>query len=486
MELVIPSLDFTAILPQTIVLCTALIVLFVDLFWSNRTVLGGVSLLGVIAAGVLALVSLPAQGETVRTFQNMAAADRFSLVVTVIVALAATLTILISFAHTERLRIPAGEYFGLLLLASSGMMFVGAATHLMTIFLALEIFSIALYVLAGLNQTDMRSGEAAMKYFMLGGFASAFLLYGMALVFGATGSTSLAGIAAAVPQSGPWDLMLLVGIAMLLIGLAFKVAAVPFHMWTPDVYQGAPTSVTAFMSVGAKAAGFAALLRLLLTTFPALYAQWVWPIAILAVLTMTWGNLAALKQGNLKRMLAYSSIAHAGYILVGVAAGDEGVGGVLFYLLAYALMNIGAFAVLIALERDESDPAGITLDRVAGLFRRKPWLAGAMTIFMLSLAGIPPMVGFLGKLYVFGAAVRADLTWLAVAGMINSVISAYYYLRVVAHMAMSEPAEEIETVRCIGLQVGIALTAVGTVLVGLLPMPLLSMVQGPVGALFGG
>jgi len=486
MELVIPSLDFTAILPQNVVLVTALIVLLIDLFWPNRIALGALSLCGIVAAGVLAVLAMPTPDGPVLAFQNMAVADRFSVSVTIIVLLGAALAVLISLDCTERLGIPAGEYFGLLLLAATGMMVVGAATHLMTLFLALEMFSIALYVLAGLNQADMRSGEAALKYFMLGGFASAFLLYGMALLYGATGSTSLAGIAAAIPPSGPWNPMLLGGIALLLIGFAFKVAAVPFHMWTPDVYQGAPTAVTAFMSVGAKAAGFAALLRLLLTTFPSLYAQWVWPIAILAVLTMTWGNLAALKQGNLKRMLAYSSIAHAGYVLVGVAAGGEGVSGALFYLMAYTFMNIGAFAVLIILERIETDPAGITLDRVAGLFRRKPWLAGAMTIFMLSLAGIPPMAGFLGKLYVFGSAVRADLTWLAIAGMINSVISAYYYLRVVARMAMSEPAEEIEPLRCIGLYVGIALAAVGTVLVGLLPMPLLSMVQGPVGALFGG
>lgn len=485
MELVFPSLNMTAILPQTIVLITALIVLFVDLFWSNRTALGLASLAGVVAAGVLALLSLPADGSAAQAFQNMAVADRFSLIVSFLVALATALTILISLAHTERLNIPTGEYFGLLLLAASGMMFVGAATHLVTIFLSLEIFSIALYVLAGLNQTDVRSGESALKYFMLGGFASAFLLYGMALVFGATGSTSLAGIAAAA-SAGSASPMLLVGIGLLLIGFGFKVAAVPFHMWTPDVYQGAPTSVTAFMSVGAKVAGFAALLRLLLTAFPNLAGQWVWPIAALAVLTMTWGNLGALAQVNLKRMLAYSSIAHAGYVLVGVAAGEEGAGGILFYLMAYTLMNIGAFAVLIALENGDSDSAGVTLDRLAGLYRRKPWLAAAMTIFMLSLAGIPPLAGFLGKFYVFGAAVRAGYMWLAIVGVVNSVISAYYYLRVIAKMALADPAEDVEGLRCVGLSIGTGLAAVGTVLAGVLPMPLLSLVGGTVAVLFGG
>jgi NADH-quinone oxidoreductase subunit N len=387
------------------------------------------------------------------------------------------------------LGLPTGEYFGLLLLAASGMMFVGSATHLITIFLSLEIFSIALYALAGLNHTDSRSGEAALKYLLLGGFASAFLLYGMALVFGATGSTSLAGIATAVSAAaaaGTGTPMLLIGISLMLIGFAFKVAAVPFHMWTPDVYQGAPTSVTAFMSVGAKAAGFAALLRLLLVAFPGLVDIWVWPVAVLAVLTMTWGNLAALAQKNLKRMLAYSSIAHAGYVLVGAAAGGEGAGGVLFYLLAYTLMNIGAFAVLIALERDASEVAGVSLERVAGLFRRKPWLAAAMTIFMLSLSGIPPMAGFLGKFYVFGAAVRAGYMWLAIVGVVNSVISAYYYLRVIARMAMAEPAEDVETLQCAGLRIGTALATVGTVALGLVPMPALAMVGGVVATLFGG
>ena len=240
------------------------------------------------------------------------------------------------------------------------------------------------------------------------------------------------------------------------------------------------------MSVGAKAAGFAALLRLLLTTFPVLDVKWFPVIATLAALTMTWGNLAALSQKNLKRMLAYSSIAHAGYVLVGVAAGEAGVSGVLFYLMAYALMNIGAFAVLIALERADADPAGITLERLRGLFGRKPWLAAAMTIFMLSLAGVPPMAGFLGKLYVFSAAIKTGNSWLAILGVLNSVVSAYYYLRVIARMAMDEPAEAIETPRAAGLGIGMALAAIGTVLVGLWPAPLLALVQGTLATLFGG
>ena len=484
MELVLLHINIGAILPQTIVLATALLVLLVDLFRVDGRALGYLSLAGVIAAGAAAILALPAPGAAAPAFQNMAVADRFSVAISLVVLLAAGSALLLSLQAAGS-RFPAGEYYGLLLLAASGMMFAGAATHLMTIFLSLEIFSIALYALAGINLREARSGEAALKYFVLGGFASAFLLYGMALIYGATGFTALADIAAA-PAAAGGDPLLLAGVGLLLIGFAFKVAAVPFHMWTPDVYQGAPTPVTAFMSVGAKAAGFAALLRLLLTAFPALGAQWAWPAAALAVLTMTWGNLAALRQDNLKRMLAYSSIAHAGYVLVGVAAGPEGAGGVLFYLIAYTLMNMGAFAVLTALERAESEPAGFTLERMAGLFGRRPWLAATMTIFMLSLAGIPPLVGFLGKLYVFGAAVRAGFVWLAIVGVVNSVVSAYYYLRVVARMALAAPAEELEPAPGLGPGIAAALAAAGTVLAGLLPTPLLALVQGTLATLFGG
>jgi NADH-quinone oxidoreductase subunit N len=478
MELALPSINLIPILPQIIVVGAAILVLLLDLVWANKKGLGLLSLAGVVGAGVAAVLILPAPLQPAQTFQNMAAADRFSLLVTLIVAGGAALAILISLDYAARLGIAGGEYYGLLLLAAAGMMFLGAATHLMTMFIAVEILSLSLYVLAGLNRREVRSGESALKYLLLGGFASAFLLYGMALIYGATGSLSLLGIRAAymtssvVPPLG--NTLLLAGLGMLIIGFAFKIAAVPFHMWTPDVYQGAPTSVTAFMAVGAKAAGFAALLRLLATTFAGLQSKWLAAIVILAVLTMTWGNLAAIVQRNVKRMLAYSSIAHAGYLLVGVAAGGEALTSVLFYLAAYTLMNVGAFAVLSALERDA---AGATLDSMRGLFRRNPWLAAAMTIFMLSLAGVPPLAGFLGKLYIFSAAIKANLMWLAIVGVINSVISAYYYLRVVAHMAMEEPAGEPANTRGVGLSVGTALAALGTVVVGLWPAPLLLFLQ---------
>jgi NADH-quinone oxidoreductase subunit N len=271
----------------------------------------------------------------------------------------------------------------------------------------------------------------------------------------------------------------------MLAGLAFKIALVPFHMWTPDVYEGAPTSITAFMSVGAKAAGFAALGRVALYAFGALWLEWLWVVGVLAVLTMTLGNLAALVQTNLKRMLAYSSIAHAGYILVGLVAGNAlGVAGVQFYLLVYAFMNVGAFSVLIAAAR--RGEGGETLDALAGLARRAPWLAAAMALFMLSLAGVPPLAGFFGKLYLFGAAIQADLTWLAVAGVINSVISAYFYLRVVAAMYLHEPAPEAPSGVHPALGVGVGLAAVAVVWLGLWPGPVLEAARSAVAALLGG
>jgi len=474
MELVLPILNVGAIVPQLIVLGTAVIVLLLDLVWSNKKGVGLVALAGVVAAGVVAVVTLPAAGGAVQVFQNMAAADRIANVLILIVAGGAALAILMSLDYTVRLGLPCGEYYGLLLLAAAGMMFLGAATHLMTIFLSVEILSISLYALAGLNRQEPRSGEAALKYFLLGGFASAFLLYDMALVYGATGTTSLAGIRAELAttarglSSNP---MYLIGMGLMIVGFGFKIAAVPFHMWTPDVYQGAPTSVTAFMAAGAKAAGFIALLRLLAGAFPR--SEWGLPVAILAALTMTWGNLAALRQGNVKRMLAYSSIAHAGYLLVGVCAGDERA--ILFYLAAYTLMTVGAFAVLAGLERVGADAGGLTLDSLRGQFKRRPALAAAMTIFMLSLAGIPPLAGFLGKLYVFSAAIRANLAWLAFFGVINSVISAYYYLRVVGRMAQDEPAGETADPRGVGLSIGVALAAIGVVVIGLWPAPLLGL-----------
>jgi NADH-quinone oxidoreductase subunit N len=443
MPIEIPNLNVFALVPSLIVMGTALLALLVDLVVTDKRVLGYLGLLGVVAA---AIVSIVLAGYAPLAFQDMAVSDGYALFFNLVFLVTAGLSILIAIDYLGRHDLEHGGYYALLLFSTGGMMLMAAATDLIVVFLGLEIMSVALYILAGFNRRQFASAEAGLKYFILGAFASAFFLYGAALTYGATGSTNLgeigtwlSGISAA--STDP-DLMAFIGLGLLLVGFAFKVAAFPFQWWTPDVYQGSPTSVTAFMSVGAKAAGFAALIRVLNLAFrdAAYVADWAVAAAVLAVLTMTFGNLAALAQKDVKRMLGYSSIAHAGYVLVGVSAANEsGVRAVLFYLLAYAFMNVGAFAVAGVIER--RDEYSTTLRDYAGLGQREPLLAAAMTLFMLSLTGIPPLVGFWGKLFVFRAVVEAGMSWLAVVGVINSVISAFFYLGVVVQMYMRAPAE---------------------------------------------
>lgn len=473
MNVTISSANLLAIAPPLVVLLAALAVTLADLWVRDKRWLALLGLVGVVAAAVVGVAFRGAVGDAALDFQGMARLDGLAVVLDLVLSVVAGLALLISIDYLERKGVNHGEYYALLLLATAGMMWMAGATDLLVVFLGLEIFSIALYVLVAFNREEVRSLEGALKYFVLGAFASGFFLYGIALTYAAAGTTRLERVVAFLSQSaGPSPLLLLAG-GLLLVGFAFKLALVPFHMWAPDAYQGAPTSVTAFMSVGVKAAGFGALARVLLYAFPGLQAYWVWPVAALAVLTMTLGNLAALAQGSLKRMLAYSSIAHAGYILVGVAAGGEGLGGVLYYLMAYALMNVGAFAVVLALERRED--LDLTLEAVAGLGRHYPWLTAAMTIFLLSLAGVPPLAGFLGKLYVFSAAVKNGLLWLAIVGVLNAVVSAFYYLRVVLVMAFRPPEGERAMASCPALGTALALSAAGTVLLGLWPAPLLQM-----------
>jgi NADH-quinone oxidoreductase subunit N len=437
MSIQIPTLNFIALAPSLIVIATALLVLLLDLAVTDKRVLGYLGLLGIAAA---AGVSLAMTDQSPVAFQAMAVSDGYSLFFNLVFLVTAALSSLIAIDYLGRNDLQRGEYYALLLFSTSGMMLMAAAADLIVVFLGLEIMSVALYILAGFSRGQRASAEAAMKYFILGAFASAFFLYGAALTYGATGTTNLNQIGDWLSRSGmPHDPMALVGLGLLLVGFAFKVAAVPFQWWTPDVYQGAPTSVTAFMSVGAKAAGFAALIRVLHSAFGGLayVADWAVAIAALAALTMTVGNVAALAQKDVKRMLAYSSIAHAGYILVGVAAANDiGIRGVLFYLLAYAFMNVGAFAVACVVE--QRGAFSTTLADYAGLSRREPLLAAAMSVFMLSLTGVPPLVGFWGKLFVFRAAVEAGLSWLVIVGVINSAISAFYYLGLVVQMTMRD------------------------------------------------
>ncbi len=471
------QVSLVPVLPEVILLVTAIAVLAVDTLIGDKRWLTWVGLLGVVLAGGAAyrLASQPPQD-----FQGMAVSDAYTAFFRLIILTATGLGLLVAMnwldAHGEQ----QGEYNGLLLLAALGMTLMAAATHLVLVFVALEVLSLSLYILAGFERERATSGEAALKYLLLGAFSSAFFLYGVALVYAGTGALDFAGIAQAASLTPTF----LIGIALLIVGFGFKVAAVPFHMWTPDVYQGAPTPITAFMSVGAKAAGFAAFLRLFTGTLQAGRATWVPAIAALAVLTMTVGNLAALRQSSLKRMLAYSSIAHAGYILIGLAAANaSGVAAVLFYLFVYAFMNIGAFAVVIALERQgEGD---VLADQARGLARSHPVLAAAMAIFMLALTGIPPLAGFFGKLYLFQAAVEADLAWLAIVGVINSAISAYYYLRVVVAMYMSEEEVPPTVAWRPVLAVVTGIAALLVIIIGLYPGVWLDLAQRGIQAILG-
>ncbi len=471
----IPPLNFAALLPLFIVLGTGLLVVILDLFIADKKSLGWLSLIGVILAAVVSSMQQGIAGFD-PAFQNVAISDGYANFYNLIFLSTAALSILVAMGYLGRVGLQKGEYYALLLFATGGMMVMGMATDLMVVFIGLETMSIALYVMSALNRHSRPSGEAGMKYFLMGAFASAFLLYGMALTYGATGSTNFDEIAS-VLSVGTVAPMAMLGLGLMLVGFAFKVAAVPFQWWTPDVYHGAPTAVTTFMSVGAKAAGFATLMRLLMVSFPASTADWQLAIAVLAVLTMTLGNVAALAQKDVKRMLAYSSIAHAGYLLVGVAAGtQEGVSSVLFYLLVYAFMNIGAFAVVGVLE--QKNAVGTKLSEYAGLATRNPWLAAVMAVFLFSLTGFPPLAGFWGKFYLFRAAVNADLTWLAVVAVINSGIAAFYYLGVVVQMYM-KPAEDGAPESSVQLATQIALVVAGitVVLIGLIPAPVVEMVS---------
>ena len=376
-------------------------------------------------------------------FEGMFVHDGLTVFFTLLFCAIGALAVLMSWNYAKRTRIGQPEYYALLLTAVLGMVIMAASNDLITIFLGLELMSLSLYVMVGFRRNQLESNEAALKYFLLGAFASGFLLYGIALLYGGTGATNLQKIGDFLGDTPlATNPLVLAGGLLVLTGFLFKVAAVPFHMWTPDAYQGAPTSVTGFMSAGAKAAGFAALLRLVLRALPSLAHDWQPLLAVVAMLTMTVGNVAALLQNNVKRMLAYSSIAHAGYVLVAlVAGGSEGYAAAVFYLAVYSFMNLGAFALLTMMGRGSDEP--VLVSDLAGLGFRNPLAGLALTLFMISLGGIPPTAGFMGKILVFGAAVKAGLVWpLVVVGVLNSVVSVFYYLRITVALYMREPEGE--------------------------------------------
>ncbi len=437
--------DLLVLLPLTFLLGWASLLLLADLFIPARKQ-GVMATLAALGLAVSLALTLLQKGATL-AFGGMVVLDGFSVFLNVLFLASGLVAVALAYDYLKHMHLERGAYYILLLFSIGGMMLMSMSADLIIVFLALELLSIPLYVLSGFARPAEKSEEAAVKYFLLGAFASGFVVYGIALVFGAAGTTSFAGIVGAVKTNALLNPSLLtLGGALLLIGLGFKTAVVPFHMWTPDVYHGAPTSVTAFMALGAKAAGFAALLRIFLTLFPSLSADFTPILWVLAALTMFLGNVVAIAQRNIKRMLAYSSIAHAGYLLMAlVPYGHSGLSGdvsasLLFYLAAYGLTNFGVWSVVMLLERAEGK--GLALDDYAGLGRKYPALAASMTVFMLSFAGVPPTLGFVGKFYLFRTVLEGGYIWLALIGVLTSLISAYYYLRVVVIMYMRDGEPE--------------------------------------------
>ena len=416
------------------------------------------------------------QGRTILAFGGMFVLDDFTLFFQWLFLVITAIAALISMRFNERESINRGEYYALLLFACSGMLLMAGSGDLILTFLGIEILSIATYVLAGFKRDDVRSNESSLKYFLLGSFATAFLLYGIALIYGGAGSTNYHSIRAVTQLQGSAQVTTLIGMALLLVGFGFKVATVPFHAWAPDVYEGAPTPVTAFMTVGPKAAGFAALLRVLVEALPSLEPHWSALLWVSAVLTMTVGNVVAILQTNVKRMLAYSAIAHAGYILIGLVAHNRaGLGAVLFYLIVYTVMNAGAFCIILSLSR--KGDFRVNLDDYTGLGHKAPLAAAALSIFLISLAGIPLTGGFMGKVYLFSAALQQGYIGLAVIGVLNSVVSVFYYFRLMVLMYMKESSPGQPEPDPISLPVlGITLVAaLGVLWLGIYPAPFLNL-----------
>lgn len=470
MQIALQNVNLWAIMPSLILICFGMGLLLINVFLPRGTTKHAVwiSLIGLAVTG---LFVFKGWGNPQYGFNDAVALDNFAAFFNITFLVAAALTILMSDDYLRREGYPVSEYYPLVLFTTAGAMWMASGTDMMTIFLGLEVMSVSLYVLAGFFRGQVRSNEAGLKYFLLGAFSTGFLLYGIALIYGATGSTKLAQIGVYLNAHASLldNPMTLAGLVLLSIGFLFKIAAAPFHMWTPDVYEGAPTPITAFMSAGPKAAAFAAFLRILEYCFFSLKPEWTAMLWVLAVLTMIVGNVIAISQTNIKRMLAYSSIAHAGYAMVGLVAANEiGYSGILFYLLAYSFMNIGAFAVLVLAGKKGED--NLTLEGFSGFGYKRPFLGVAMAIFLFSLMGLPPTAGFAGKFYVFAGAVKAGYLWLAVIGVLNSAVSLYYYLRVMVYMYFRDPVEDFAWVSMpVSVTVSIILAIAGSLYLGIVP-----------------
>jgi NADH-quinone oxidoreductase subunit N len=482
----IPLADLATILPELLVVFAACVLFVLDPVMPASKK----DFLAWMCVGTLVVcffVTAAGMGDKTFAFSNLVVVDSYASFWKLLLYVVSGMTILLSIGYLKEERIDLAEFYGFIMLSLTGMMIMVSGSDLLVIYLGIELMSISLYIMAGFKRFEGKSIESSAKYFILGAFSSGLLLYGISLTFGAAGSTQLVDIAAAVATRGLDDPLVLIALMLIIAGFAFKVAAVPFHMWTPDVYQGAPTTVTAFMAVASKAASFAAFLRVLLEGFGGVKPNWSGLILGMCVLTLILGNIVAIVQNNIKRMLAYSSIAHAGYALIGVVVagwmGTEagvasaGVSSIMLYLAIYSFMTMGAFAMVAILRRGGLE--GEELDDFTGLAKRHKGAAFLMMLFMVSLAGIPPTAGFIGKFYLFMAAVNAGLTWLAVVGLIFAAVSAFYYLRVVMVMYMREPSSEQEQETRIALSptatVVLAFAVAGVVFLGVYPGPLVSV-----------
>ena len=478
-------MNLSLLAPELSIVVTAVAVILLDLFVQKKALLVATALAGLAVALVFTVSAWSAIGGGTGLFGGMLAVDGFALFFKVILIGTAALVLLMSADYVSKFGRFQGEYYALVLIATVGMMLMAATADLIAIYVALELASITLYVLTGFLK-DGKSGEASIKYLLLGAIASATLLYGMALVFGVTGSTRLGVIGAAVSGMDLSSLLanpaLMLGIVLLIAGFGFKIAAVPFHLWVPDVYEGAPTTVTAFLSVGSKAAGFALLMRVFATGFGGgqVSQDWGMIFAVLAAVTMTVGNVVALRQSNIKRMLGYSSIAQAGYIMVGLAtigvaaSPDRGLAGVMFFLAAYALTNLGAFTAIVAITNKirSDDIAGFS-----GMVKRAPVLALGLSFCLISLIGMPPAAGFLAKVYIFSGAISNGLVWLVVIAVINSVVSAVYYLRVVKVMWLGQPEDTTRVPSSLSLRLALLITCLGVLVLGVVPGSLMRIAE---------
>ncbi len=470
-----PAIDLVSLAPVLVLSVFGIMVLVTDLFIGrDKSVLVFISLTGLLMGAIssLAKYNLP-----VHSFNGAYIVDHLSVFFTFIFCISSALAILVSVDFNKREGIKVGEYYSLILFCTVGMVLLASATDMIMIFLGIEIVSISLYVLAGIRRNDPKSNEAALKYFLLGAFATGFLLYGMTLLYGSTGSTKLVMIASAIRNGGvASEPLLLMGVVLLIIGLGFKVAAVPFHMWAPDVYQGAPTPVTAFMAVGPKAASLAAFYRIFSEAIPQLSPSWEILLCVVSVITMFVGNLGAIMQTNIKRLLAFSSVAHVGYLIIAIIAKNSlSSSALMFYMLTYAFMIFGTFGIVILLGRKGDE--NLEIENYSGLAYKHPVLALSMTIFLLSLGGLPPLAGFVAKFFVFSAALKEGFLILVIIAVLNSAVSLYYYLKVIVFMYMKDPVKEFDITLSPMTLFVIAISIFGTIQLGIFPDSIIALAQ---------